>query len=270
MDLRAAIAAVEASTGAAVCFHDFDGAVAAAVGEGRISHRGPVCARAKAAAGGRCTTCDLHASQARLARDPDGFWKLCHAGLLEAYVPLRAGGRNLGALFLGPWRWEGREQPAWAMLQDGPPLAVRGAACGPPPDGDGRARCLALARLLAAAVAAAVAAAGEAGRVGRRERILRLIDERLHGPFALPELAAELGLSPSRCGHVVRAELGRTFPALLEERRLAQARRLLLASTTPVARVASRCGFASASYFSRRFRRALGQTPEAFRHGGPA
>lgn len=269
MDLRSAITAVEASTGATVCFHDFDGSVATVVGESRISHRNPVCARAKGMAGGRCTACDLHASQARLTRDPDGFWKLCHAGLLEAYVPLRAGERNLGALFLGPWRWEGRETPSWAMLQEGPPVAVRGTACGPPPDGDGRARCLALAQLLAAAVAAAAAAA-ETGRVGRRERILRLLDERLHGPFTLPQLAAELGLSPSRCGHVVRAELGRTFPALLQERRMGQAQRLLLASTIPIARVARRCGYASASYFASRFRRAVGLTPEEFRRRGPA
>lgn len=269
MDLRSAIAAVEAATGGTVCFHDFDGSVAAVVGEGRISHRTPVCARAKAAAGGRCTACDLHASQARLTREPDGFWKLCHAGLIEAYVPLRSGGRNLGALFLGPWRWEGRESTAWAMRQDGPSLDVRGSACGPTPDADSRARCLALARLLAAAVAAA-AGARDVGRVGRRERILRLIDEHLHGRFTLRQLAAELGLSPSRCGHVVRAETGRTFPALLEERRLAQARGLLLASTTPVARVAARCGFASASYFARRFRRAVGLAPEEFRRRGPA
>jgi len=107
-------------------------------------------------------------------------------------------------------------------------------------------------------------------RVGRRERILRLVDERLHGPFPLTDLAAELGLSPSRCGHVVREEFGLTFPALVDGRRLEQARRQLLATDAAVAVVAHRCGYASPSYFARRFRQATGQSPEAFRHDGGA
>lgn len=269
MDVQAAIIAIEDATGGAVCFHDFDGAIAAVVGDGRIRHRHPVCVQVKAKAGGRCAACDLHASQTQLAREPEGFWKLCHAGLVEAYVPLRAGGRNFGAVFLGPWRWEGSEIPAWAMCQGGPRPGVRTTSVAPAPAAEARRRILVLARLLAEAVANAALAAG-AVRVGRRERILRLVDERLHGPFPLTDLAAELGLSPSRCGHVVRDEFGLTFPALVDGRRLEQARRQLLATDGAVAQVARRCGYASASYFAKRFRQAIGQSPEEFRRSGGA
>lgn len=269
MDVRAAIIAIEEATGGGVCFHDFDGSIAAVVGDGRVRHHHPVCVQVKAKAGGRCAACDLHASQARLAREPEGFWKLCHAGLVEAYVPVRTAERNVGAVFLGPWRWEGSESPAWAMCQGGPRPGVRTASVAPAPAAEARRRILVLTRLLAEAVAKAVHAAGTV-RVGRRERILRLVDERLHGPFPLAGLAVELGLSPSRCGHVVRDEFGLTFPALVDGRRLEQARRQLLATTDPVAQVARRCGYASASYFAKRFRRATGQSPEAFRRSGGA
>lgn len=265
MDLTDAIAAVEASTGGRVCCHDFDGSVAAVVGESRIQHRLPSCARAKRDDGTRCTAFDLHACQQRLAAAPDGFWKVCHAGILEAYVPLRSGGRNLGALFLGPWHRTA--PPPGALVEAGPPAA---AATAPPPAPPAAelARILALARLLAAAVSAA--AAGIVADGGRRGRILRLVDEGLHGRFRLGDLAAELGLSPSRCGHVVRAETGLTFPALLESRRLERARRMLVNSPLTAAEIAIRCGFADDGHFHRRFRAAAGCTPGEYRRRGPA
>lgn len=269
MDVRSAISAIEASTGVGVCFHDFSGAVAAVVGDRRIRHHHPVCVRVKAKAGGRCAQCDLRDSQAQLTKQPEGFWKLCHAGLIEAYIPLRAGGRNLGALFLGPWRWEGRESPRWALCQDGPQPAVSTASAPPVPSSELRARYFALAQLLAATVGQAVNAAGEV-RVDRRELILRLIDEGLNGTYRLSDLASALDLSPSRCGHVVQEEFALTFPALIDSRRLEQARRQLLATDDPVTRIAQRCGYANASYFAKRFRRAIGQSPEMFRRGNSA
>ena len=264
MDISAAIQAVEAACGASVCFHDFDGSLAPLVGERLIRHQHPVCRRAKERASARCLECDLHACQAHLERDEGGFWKVCHAGLLEAYVPVRDGGRNLGALFLGPWRWSGHDAPAGLLIQPGPRLPGNPAALTAAPDAGLRARHLALARLLAAAVARAAVAA-PAVSMDRPTRILRLVDEHLHGPYALRDLARALGLSASRCGHLVRAEFAMTFPALVEQRRLAQASRQLIATTDTVTRVAQRCGFASTSYFVRRFRLAHDQTPEAFR-----
>jgi AraC-like DNA-binding protein len=76
--------------------------------------------------------------------------------------------------------------------------------------------------------------------------------------------------SSSRCGHVVRDEFGVTFPTLIDGRRLEQARRQLLATIDPVALVARRCGYTSASYFAKRFRQAVGQSPDVFRQAGGA
>ena len=269
MDVRAAILVIEEMTGSRVCFHDFDGSIAAVVGDSRVRHQHPVCVRTKVKAGGRCAACDLHASQAHLTHEPDGFWKLCHAGLIEAYVPLRTADRNLGALFLGPWRWESGEMPTWAMCQGGSPPGVRTVEVPSTPCEENRRRFMVLAQLLASKVANAAVAVGTV-RSGRREHILRLVDERLHGSFLIADLAAELGLSSSRCGHVICDEFGLTFPALVDGRRLEQARRQLLATDATVALVARRCGYASASYFAKRFRKAFGSSPEQFRLNGSA
>ena len=51
----------------------------------------------------------------------------------------------------------------------------------------------------------------------------------------------------------------------LEELRLAEARALLADEDLPVAEVAMRAGFKDAAYFARRFRRATGHAPVAFR-----
>jgi AraC-like DNA-binding protein len=53
--------------------------------------------------------------------------------------------------------------------------------------------------------------------------------------------------------------------AWIAERRLAEARRLLAQTDEPVEAVGRRSGFRDASYFSRRFRRAHGVTPAAWR-----
>lgn len=264
IDLDQAIRAVEASAGALASFHDFDGSLAPLVGESRIFHRHPACRRVKAGRGRQCSACDLQACHRALATRPDGFWKLCHAGFIEWYAPIRSADRHHGALFLGPWRWEGREQPGWAFCPAAP-AAGGGVDLPPVPDPDLRARCAALAGLLAAAIAERAGAPDRPAGGGRAARILRLVDERLRGPFALADLAAELGLSASRCGHVVRAELGLTFPALLEQRRMARARELLAATAEPVRVVAKRCGFAQPGYFSLRFRRATGVSPAVYR-----
>lgn len=84
-------------------------------------------------------------------------------------------------------------------------------------------------------------------------------------PFDLARLARRCGLSPSRLGHLFRAELDTTPQRFSERIRLDLARRLLAQTNLPVAEVAREAGFADALYFSRRFRRAFSRAPSALR-----
>ena len=74
-----------------------------------------------------------------------------------------------------------------------------------------------------------------------------------------------MGRSRSHLTALVRRETGRTVLEWITERRLAEARRLLLDTDLSVERVALASGFSDAAYFTRRWRVAMRTTPHAWR-----
>ncbi|UPL48024.1 AraC family transcriptional regulator [Hymenobacter sublimis] len=74
-----------------------------------------------------------------------------------------------------------------------------------------------------------------------------------------------LHVSPNHLNALCRRHLGKTASALIQERLLIEARRLLRHTPATVAQVADSLGFDDASYFSRYFRKHAGHSPEAFR-----
>lgn len=99
-----------------------------------------------------------------------------------------------------------------------------------------------------------------------RARTETIIDERATDPLLTPAaIAAELGISLRQ---LYRAFTEEESPAaLIRRRRLERAMQLLVAPRAPgtVEAVAAACGFASAEYFSRAFRREYGLSPRAYR-----
>ena len=65
----------------------------------------------------------------------------------------------------------------------------------------------------------------------------------------------------------IRSESGLNLSTLLDEKRQRKAYELLLQKDRPIAEVAWRCGFQDPNYFSRWFRRKVGQTPSQWRSG---
>ncbi|WP_341795940.1 MULTISPECIES: AraC family transcriptional regulator [unclassified Pseudomonas] len=104
---------------------------------------------------------------------------------------------------------------------------------------------------------------------GRRDalgRVRAYINDHLHDPaISLKAAAAAAFLSPNYLTHLLRKETGKPFSQLLLERRMQLARTLLLTSNEPVGLIATACGFADESYFSRCFRKAHGLAPGQFR-----
>jgi AraC-like DNA-binding protein len=99
-----------------------------------------------------------------------------------------------------------------------------------------------------------------------RVRSEAIIDERATDPDLTPaHIAAQLNISVRQ---LYRAFSGRESPAArIRRRRLERAAEILRANSGPgqVERVALECGFASAEYFSRAFRREFGVSPRAYR-----
>lgn len=81
--------------------------------------------------------------------------------------------------------------------------------------------------------------------------------------LSMPELAREVGMSPSLFYEQFRAITASTSLRLQKELRLHEARRLLAADSTTVAGAAFAVGYESPSQFSREYARKFGAPPSA-------
>lgn len=100
------------------------------------------------------------------------------------------------------------------------------------------------------------------------ERIQHLLDyEKIYQEpsYGRAELARELELSETVVSRVVNLHFGKSFPQLLNERRVEDAKRLLRETTASVKVIAGDVGFNSAATFNRVFRDITGVTPSAYR-----
>jgi AraC family transcriptional regulator len=129
-----------------------------------------------------------------------------------------------------------------------------------------------IAMALLAHVARTYCGVGMAPRVRRgglapwqERRAKELLIARLSGEVTLEALARECGLSRSHFARAFKISTGLPPHRWLLERRVEHARDLLLNSALPIADVASLCGFADQSHFTRVFTNAQGKSPGEWR-----
>ena len=91
------------------------------------------------------------------------------------------------------------------------------------------------------------------------------IEARLDTPEPTTHLAAAMGLSQRSLETLFRANVGMTPGAYALSLRLSAARRMITDTRHPLAEVALRCGFSSASSLSRAFRVKFGRPPSDLR-----
>ncbi len=98
--------------------------------------------------------------------------------------------------------------------------------------------------------------------------VFGFIEDRYHEPISLRDVARAVSLSRGHLTTVVRRKTGRTVQEWISERRMAEARRLLVETDLTVEEVGRRVGYRESGYFMRSFRRAHGATPLAWRRAG--
>ena len=114
------------------------------------------------------------------------------------------------------------------------------------------------------------------GGLSRRQlrRVEELIASRLAGPVStspsLGELAAEANLSLHHFAREFRRTMGVTPYAHMLRRRLDSARRLVIDSDLPLARIGTVSGFPSPAHFADRFHREMGVAAGALRRAAQA
>jgi len=98
--------------------------------------------------------------------------------------------------------------------------------------------------------------------------VFGFIEEHYRERVSLKDVARAVSLSPGHLTTLVRRKTGRTVQEWIAERRMVEARRLLVETDLAVEEVGRRIGYGDAGYFVRSFRRAHGTTPLSWRRAG--
>jgi AraC-like DNA-binding protein len=120
------------------------------------------------------------------------------------------------------------------------------------------------ARLVSAHDVEALPAVGPV-RSALVEEALRFIDHNYRRPIGLRDVALAVARSPAHLTDRVRRETGQPIGVWLLERRMAEARRLLLTTELSIEQVAANAGFGDPRHFARQFRRLNDLPPQAWR-----
>ncbi|MBR2907160.1 MAG: helix-turn-helix domain-containing protein [Clostridia bacterium] len=106
------------------------------------------------------------------------------------------------------------------------------------------------------------------GASGTSERLKGTVDDYLKRTYkdaSLTELAELLGYSAPYAGELVRKTLGKSFSALLHEKRCAIAAERLIGTEDSIREIIDGVGYSNESYFRKLFREIYGKTPFEYR-----
>jgi AraC-like DNA-binding protein len=96
---------------------------------------------------------------------------------------------------------------------------------------------------------------------------LAYVADNYRGGLTVRAVAAWVGLSPTRFGHLFKSETGVTLKQCVREARLLRAKELLSGWTLSIKQVAAALGYSYPPDFTREFRSRFGATPCQYRRG---
>lgn len=153
-----------------------------------------------------------------------------------------------------------------AARGSGPPSPAGPGPASTEPLETGSRLCWLFGELVRRHAASASPADGRPGTGLVARQVMDRLADQLTCPPALPDLAADAGLSRYQLLRAFRAEVGMPPYAWLAQHRVARARLLLEHGHRP-AEAATLTGFADQAHLTRWFRRVVGATPGAYRNG---
>ena len=211
----------------------------------------------------RCRENDMEAF--RRAMNGEQWIYRCHAGLIEAVVPILCGQRPVACLMIGQTAPKESQNILCESLQGHPEFADITEAY------SGMQRRTEAELASCARIMAACAGYIYLNRMislqkeSLSERLKAYICANYRKPVMLKEMAAALNVGVTRLCTGVREECGSTPHALLQEYRLDRAKQLLAETELPVREIAAEVGMEDYNYFSRVFRQRIGMTPTQYR-----
>lgn len=99
----------------------------------------------------------------------------------------------------------------------------------------------------------------------RIHELEKYIDDNSSRLVTATELAEHLNISTRHLGNIMQSDLGTTAKSFIDERKAAQARKLLLETDLPLQKISEMLGFSEHNNFNRFFKRMEGMSPGTFR-----
>ena len=103
-------------------------------------------------------------------------------------------------------------------------------------------------------------------KCSKTTKVFEFIEANFHRPLELKEVASNLGYSSAYLTNLVRQKTGHTVKQWIIERRMHQARQLLLNTEKAIAQIAEDTGYTDTSYFIRQFKQLHGNSPNLWRN----
>jgi len=97
------------------------------------------------------------------------------------------------------------------------------------------------------------------------KRIMAFIEAHAAEDLHVERVARDVCLSPSRLMHWMRSEYNLSLSACITKVRIEKAKYLLRSTSTSISRIAQDVGYADQGYFTRVFKKCLGETPKDYR-----
>jgi len=217
----------------------------------------------------RCRACDRRASSSFAPPFAPAQYR-CHAGLIDAAIPITEGGQLVATILFGQILDETELEDQWAVTQ---------RACAWHPDQAALAEAFRrLPRLTRKQIRACYeiinACVSEIRLEGLlkasaqtdRQRLEVYIGDHYQQPLTVPSISRALSISKSRLYQLAASiEPGLTISQMIARRRIAAAKLLLARPGTTVRDAAERVGIPDYNYFAKVFRKGAGMTPSEYR-----
>lgn len=99
----------------------------------------------------------------------------------------------------------------------------------------------------------------------KKERILSYIEDNLLNELNIQKICADTGVSKNVLYRFIREKFGCTVSSYINKKRVKTACRMLRETDFSIERISRKCCFASTSYFTRTFKKEMGITPVKYR-----
>ena len=222
----------------------------------------------------RCVECDMRSVKGYSAGGGFQFYR-CHAGICEAVMPLFDNKRPLAYLIFGCFLDDSPVKTQWentlALVAEWWPgdleeLQKAFFQFRQYSQEEVRAYAEILEALSAYIRLKGMILSAEQTDV---EKLEHYLEQHYMERLSLDSISKELHIGRTKlCALAKELSGGRTLSWLITQRRMGEAKKLLLQSAMPISDVAEAVGISDYNYFSKVFRSAVGTTPSAYRKSG--